>query len=70
MIKFNIYRRNRGSSDAWVTIGSVEGTVNIYRDKNTITAKSDFEYTVTAVNEKNIESKIQEESPKSRINGN
>lgn len=68
--KFNIYRRNRGSSDAWVAVGSVEGTVNIYRDKNAITAKSDFEYTVTAVNEKNIESKIQEESPKPRINGN
>ena len=69
VIKFNIYRRNKGSSDAWVAVGSVEGTVNIYRDKNTITAKSDFEYTITAVNDKNIESKIQEESPQPRIIG-
>jgi len=61
VIKFNIYRRAKGSSDKWLLAGSVVRTVFVFPDKNGITAKSNLEYTVTAVNEKNIESKIQQD---------
>jgi hypothetical protein len=60
VVKFNIYRRVKWSTDKWLLVGSVAGTVFEFGDKNGITASSDFEYAVTAVNEKNIESRIQE----------
>jgi hypothetical protein len=60
VVKFNIYRRASGSSGNWVLAGSVAGTVLIFRDKNEITSNSNFEYTVTAVNDKNQESTIQQ----------
>ena len=56
--KFNIYRRNAGSSDAWVQIDSVDATVFAYADKN-VTASSNFEYYVTCVDDKDNESKIR-----------
>jgi hypothetical protein len=59
VVKFNIYRRVEGSYDKWLLAGSVAGTVFVFADKNGITASSNFEYAVTAVNEKNIESRIQ-----------
>jgi len=58
VIKFNIYRRIHWSSAKWVQVGSVDGTVFSFGDKNGITATSDYEYGVTAVNEKNIESRL------------
>jgi hypothetical protein len=61
VVKFNIYRRVKWSNDKWLLAGSVVGTVFIFVDKNGISAKSNLEYTVTAVNEKNIESKIQQD---------
>ena len=67
VIKFNIYRRARGSSAAWVSVGSVAGTLFIFRDNNEITANSDFEYTVTAVNDKNIESRILQDQSEQRF---
>lgn len=60
VVKFNIYRRAQGSSDKWVAVGSVAGTVFSFGDINGITANSAFEYTVTAVNDKGIESRIQD----------
>jgi hypothetical protein len=60
VVKFNIYRRIHWSSDKWLQVGSVAGTVFAFGDKSGVTATSDFEYAVTAVNEKNIESRIQE----------
>jgi hypothetical protein len=56
---FNIYRRVRGSGDKWLRVGSVAGTVFTYGDANGITATSDYEYAVTAVNEKGNESRIE-----------
>ncbi|MCX6556715.1 MAG: hypothetical protein NTW95_04685 [Candidatus Aminicenantes bacterium] len=38
--------------------GAVNGTVFSFGDKNGITVTSDYEYGVTAVNEKNIESRL------------
>jgi len=61
VVTFNIYRRVRGSGDTWLRVGSVAGTIFSYGDANGITASSDFEYAVTAVNEKGIESRIQDE---------
>jgi hypothetical protein len=58
VVKFNIYRRIKWSTDKWLLVGSVAGTVFEFGDKNGITASSDFEYAVTAVNEKNIESRL------------
>jgi hypothetical protein len=58
VIKFNIYRRIQWSSVKWVLVGSVDGTVFSFGDKNGITATSDYEYAVTAVNEKNVESRL------------
>jgi hypothetical protein len=58
VIKFNIYRRIHWSSAKWLAVGSVDGTVFSFGDKNGITATSDYEYGVTAVNEKNIESRL------------
>jgi hypothetical protein len=58
VVKFNIYRRIHWSSDKWLLVGSVAGTIFTFADKNGITASSDFEYAVTAVNEKNIESRL------------
>lgn len=60
VVKFNIYRRIHWSTGKWTLVGSVDGTVFSFGDKNGVTASSDFEYAVTAVNEKNIESRIQE----------
>jgi hypothetical protein len=59
VVKFNIYRRIHWSSDKWLLVGSVAGTVFAFADRNGITPSSDFEYAVTAVNQKNIESRIQ-----------
>ena len=59
VVKFNIYRRAKGSSALWALAGSTAGTVFSFADKNGITATSNYEYGVTAVNEKNIESRIQ-----------
>jgi hypothetical protein len=67
VVKFNIYRRTRGSGGKWVAVGSVAGTVFTFGDKNGITANSDFEYTVTAVNDKNIESKLPQDGVPRRI---
>jgi len=58
VIKFNIYRRIHWSSVKWVLVGSVDGTVFSFGDKNGITATSDYEYAVSAVNEKNVESRL------------
>jgi hypothetical protein len=58
VIKFNIYRRIHWSSNKWLAVGSVDGTVFSFGDHNGITATSDYEYAVTAVNEKNIESRL------------
>jgi hypothetical protein len=58
VVKFNIYRRIHWSTDKWLLVGSVDGTVFAFGDKNGVTATSDFEYAVTAVNEKNIESRL------------
>lgn len=66
VIKFIIYRRARGSSAAWMSVGEVAGTLFIFRDKNEITTNSDFEYTVTAVNDKNIESSILQDQSEQR----
>jgi hypothetical protein len=59
VVKFNIYRRARGSGGSWVAVGSADGTDTSFGDVNGITATSDFEYTVTAVNDKGVESPIQ-----------
>ena len=61
VVTFNIYRRVLGSSDKWLRVGSVVGTVFSYGDGNGITASSNYEYAVTAVNEKGNESRIQDE---------
>jgi len=60
VVKFNIYRRAQGSGAAWVAVGSVTGTVFSFADSNGITSSSNFEYAVTAVNDKGIESRIQD----------
>ena len=57
IVKFNIYRRVSGGG-SWALAGSAEGTESIYLDANEITANSNFEYTVTAVNDKEEESSI------------
>jgi hypothetical protein len=58
VVKFNIYRRIKWGT-VWTAVGSVAGDVFSYGDANGVTADSDFEYGVTAVNEKNVESRIQ-----------
>jgi hypothetical protein len=58
--KFNIYRRVQGSGAKWLAVGSVAGTVFSFGDSNGITSSSNFEYAVTAVNDKGIESRIQD----------
>jgi hypothetical protein len=58
VIKYNIYRRIHWSTNKWLLVGSVDGTVFKFGDHNGITATSDYEYGVTAVNEKNIESRL------------
>ena len=60
VVKFNIYRRAQGSGAAWVAVGSVTGSVLSFADTNGITPSSNFEYAVTAVNDKGIESRIQD----------
>lgn len=60
VVKFNVYRRAAGSSASWLQVGSVAGTVFSFADASGITANSNFEYAVTAVNEKGIESRIQD----------
>jgi hypothetical protein len=59
VVKFNIYRRIKWSGDKWTLVGSVDGTVFAFGDKNGVKADSNFEYGVSAVNEKNIESRIE-----------
>jgi hypothetical protein len=61
VINFNIYRRVKGSAEKWLKVGTVAGTVFTFGDINGITPTSNFEYAVTAVNEKGIESRIQDE---------
>ena len=59
VVKLDIYRRARGSGGTWLSVGSVAGRATLFGDVNGITAISDFEYTVTAVNEKGVESLIE-----------
>jgi hypothetical protein len=58
--KFNIYRRDKGSSNAWTQVGSVPFTTEItefgYADKD-VTAASNYEYCVTCVDNEGNESK-------------
>jgi hypothetical protein len=58
VIKYNIYRRVKWSGEKWTLAGSVEATVFAFTDKNGIQANSNYEYGVTAVNEKNNESPV------------
>ena len=58
VIKFNIYRRVRWSGEKWTLAGSVEATVFAFGDKSGVKANSNYEYGVTAVNEKNAESSV------------
>jgi hypothetical protein len=58
VVKYNIYRRIKWTAN-WQLAGSVDGTVFSFADKNGITAGSDFEYGVAAVNDKNAESRIE-----------
>jgi len=58
--KFNVYRKTTGSSDNWVQVGSVPFDSQItefrYVDYN-VTASSNFEYSVTCVDNEGNESK-------------
>jgi hypothetical protein len=58
--KFNVYRRKAASSDNWTQIGSVPFTTDTtefsYADKD-VTASSNFEYSVTCVDNLGNESK-------------
>ena len=58
VIKFNIYRRVKWSNEKWTLAGSVEASVFAFNDKSNIKANSNFEYGVTAVNDKNAESSV------------
>lgn len=58
--QFNIYRKNKGSNDAWTQIASVPFDTGItqfsYADKD-VTAASNFDYAVTCVDNEGNESK-------------
>jgi hypothetical protein len=56
---YKVYRRPR-SGGSWTQAGSVAGTVFRFIDYAGITSASDFVYGVSAVNDKNQESSIQE----------
>jgi len=56
---YRVYRRPRSGGN-WFQAGSVAGSVLKFVDFAGVTAASDFVYGVSAVNEKNQESSIQE----------
>jgi len=56
---YKIYRRTR-SGGTWTLAGSVSGTTLKFVDKTGITSASDFVYGVSAVNDKDQESPIQQ----------